>query len=258
MNKRNKLRFTTSDNSFNLTRDASIILNPKLDSEEDHRGVEARDRDSIDLPSETSTQVEPQEPRSLRDSSMSNVFVKAKAYWIYAALVATIVFLVLRPSEYNFLLDEMHRLREENRSIRMLKPMVNLCDIAQGSSVEAHSELYRFGFLGRSMTDPNSLMEPGNSKLAIKSSRGFFEIKFKDVYSVKKVAFYHPVVANPDSAVREFSIRAGNREIELEYQGHEYQEFLVDDIEDNKITIVVKNNHGNPRYTSIYRLFVFA
>lgn len=256
MDKRNKLRFTTSDNTFNLTRDTSIILNPKLNVEEGYRSAKALEQDSMDFPSETSAQ-EREEPSRLRDN-VSGILAKARTYWIYASLVAIIMFLLLRPSEYNFLLDEVHRLREENKSIRLLKPMENICDIAQGATVGAHSELYKFGFLGRSMTDPNSLMEPGASKLAIKSSKGFFEIKFKGTHSIKKIAFYHPASANPSSAIREFSIRGGEREIEFEYQGREYQEFFVDGIEDNKITVIVKSNHGEPRYTSIYRMFVFV
>lgn len=255
MNKRNKLRFTASD-SFNLTRDASIILNPRLDSE-DMRKEETLDHGSAEVSSETSMQTEPPEPQSTKDVLLG-VISRIRAYWIYVSLAGMMAFLVFRPSEYSFLLDEIHRLREENRSIRMLKPMENICDITKGALVGAHSKLYRFGLLDRLATDPNSLMEPGNSLLAIKSPRGFFEIRFKDVHSIKKIGFYHPAFANPSSAIREFSIVVGGKEIDCEYQGYEYQEFLVDDAEDSKITIVVKSNHGEPRYTSVYRMFVFA
>lgn len=255
MDKRNKLRFTASD-SFNLTRDTSIILTPKLNSGDGYRAVGA-DQDSADLPSEASTQAEIQETLSTKDFLLS-VLSKIRVYWIYASLAGIIMFLALRPSEYSFLLDEVHRLREENKSIRLLRPMENVCDISKGTLVHAHSELYGFGFLGRLRTDPNSVIEPGNSRLAMKSSEGSFEIRFRDAHSIKKIAFYHPTSANPHSAIKEFSVVIGGKEIGFEYQGSGYQEFLVDAAVDDRITVVVKSNHGEPRYTSVYRIFAFA
>lgn len=181
-----------------------------------------------------------------------------KSYWLIATLASVIVYLILKPSEYKFLLDEIENLKKENTSLQTISRIENIADISLGTSVISHSDLYSFGFFKIESTDPNSILEPGSSFLSLKEDSGFFEIEFKGSFKIRKIALYHPEKANPKSAIRQFStVIKGNRQ-DFEYCGKGYEEFLLDELETDKIKIEFTSNYGESLYTSIYRVFIFS
>lgn len=180
-----------------------------------------------------------------------------KNYWLYTIFISIIIYLIYKPSEYNFLLEEIQKLREIKK-VDLPKELENIADIFKNASVISHSLLYKYGFMKRTTTDPNSLLEPGNGFLCLdnRDKRLFFELKFTNIFKIKKFAIYHPSNGNPKSAIKNFAIIYNNNELKFQFNG-KYQEYDVD-IECDNLVFVILDNYGESNYTSIYRVSVFA
>ncbi|ELA41789.1 uncharacterized protein VICG_01141 [Vittaforma corneae ATCC 50505] len=269
MNKRQKLRVRTSESStflqrdksgMDYTRDSSIVVPPKISMEP--RASEVKNEDSLDFGSFDDFDVKAEEkPWKLHEMvflSFSNLCYYARRYWTYMIILGFFIFLNMKPSDYQFLLDEIEKLKRENLVLQSIHKVENIADISFGTAVSDHSEIYRYGFFKTTVSDPNSIIEPGLGSLPLVGQSGFFEIKLRLTSTVKKIGVYHPETANPASAFRDFLVVAGGKEFNFTFGGKGYEEFILNDITTNSIRIEYENNHGEPKYTCIYRIFVFA
>lgn len=271
MEKRNRLRFRTPDNTI-TSIDTSFVLPPKLETEEnihkDNKQVMHEEESSTIFQRNNSSISEfhnysydfeddtCSKPQT-RLRSAYNLLKSYKRHLSCLVLCLGVLYFLFRPTEYSFLIDEITKLKEENELLKNLKIETNLCDILQGTSVTSHSELYGYGFLGKITTDPNSILEPGDSRLALRSSKGFVEISFKKPCKIKKISLYHPVTANQKSAIKEFVLCIKDKTHEFEFNCG-YQEYQIEENVSDKVLIQIKSNHGDDRYTSIYRISIFG
>lgn len=181
-------------------------------------------------------------------------------YSIHFVCLGMLLYLCFAPSEYSFLLEEISMLK--NRKVEIIqepkKPEItDLSDLFKGAKAFAKSEMYRFGFLRSNTTDPNSILEPGASCLSLKGSTGMAEIHFQERRNIFKLVIYHPSNANPKSAIKDFKLIVGDKTYELNFNG-EYQEYILDGIEASKVSIHIYSNHGESKYTSIYRISILG
>lgn len=269
MDKRQKLRVRTSESSTFLqrdksgvdyTRDSSIVVPPKISMET--RSSEVKNEDTLGFGSFEDFDVRPEEklPRLHRTVllSLTNAVHYAKKYWIYIAVLFLFLFLNMKPSNYQLLLDEIEKLKRENTALQTVHRVENIADISLGTVVSDHSRIYRYGFFKTTVSDPNSIFEPGLSNLPLAGQSGFFEVRLKLVSPVKKIGIYHPETANPASAFRDFTVVAGGKKLSFTFGGRGYEEFILDDVATNSVRIEYESNHGEAKYTCIYRVFVFA
>lgn len=287
MNKKQILKLKTLDNSIlskrseystdsftkdSFTRDSSILIPPKitLENNEENKSTKPTEisqnteksidhtnkMDDSSVEFDISMDYEPTHKE--RQDYIKQILFIAKKYWINAILLSIIFYLIFKPSEYKFLLDEIENLKKENTNLQTTPKIENIADISLGASVTDHSKLYSFGLFKLESTDPNSILEPGSSLLSLDGDSGFFEIKFKEYFQIKRIALYHPEKANLKSAMREFSILIGGKRYNFEYCGKGYEEFTFDATDADSIKVEFSNNYGEPSYTCIYRVFVFS
>ncbi|KAM0681101.1 hypothetical protein GINT2_000886 [Glugoides intestinalis] len=262
MDKRQRLKVTTPDASsllqrentiVDFTRDSSIVISPKV--------TIPYKTESIDFEPFSSFEVDKNKNANCFISKCNGAFDSlincGRAYWIHTIFIAIIIFLITRPSEYKLLLEELEKLKQERQVVT--HPAMNIAELIYGTKVVDHSELYMFGFLKSTCTDPNAILEPGESHLALLGSEGFFELHFQEISSLKKIAIYHPETRNPKSAIKNFTV-VGNddKSFDFTFCGKGYVEFYLDDVKTDKLKIIFHNNHGEPLYTCVYRIFIFA
>ncbi|KAI4292438.1 hypothetical protein PAPHI01_1712 [Pancytospora philotis] len=265
MNRRNKLQINNADAQLNSLHSDSIILNPRLTEEflkTRPETVFGAADDTVfddgpdDIPdSPVNTKLTMQLPGLFR------LCVKAasvvKSYLLYCALVGTIVYLLHRPSEYDFLLDEIHSLKEQNRRLQSSLEPVNMASVSQGATVTVLSPLYTYGFAGSSRTDPSAILDSTKECLALQGTAGSFRIGLKHTASIKRVGIHHPPTANQSAAVRSFRITLGDAVHSFTFRGSGYQEFVAPGTADS-VKFDVLDNHGEPKYTSVYQVYVLV
>jgi hypothetical protein len=172
--------------------------------------------------------------------------------------VALITFNFRKSSEYQNLINEVSKLKITpfDQIIEVKKE--NIACLSQKSIVTEYSELYSFGFLRNSVTDPNSMLDPNSIPCALKSDSGFFVVQFKPSSKISKIAFYHPPIGKPGSALKDFSILINQKTFDFQFDGKDYQEFTFDEQIVSELKIIYDSNHGEKKYTCIYRIFIFA
>lgn len=250
MNKRNKLRINTPDNSFNAFQTDSIILNPKLSSQP----TEANQYSSETI-GDSGNELSPLE--------MTKNYVTGKvthilwSYSIYIALCLALIYLLLRPSDYSSMINEVQSLLQRQGNLEQVHEPQNVCLIPNGTVISPLSPLYGYGFLSKNVSDPNCIMEPNNECLALAGNTCSFNINMKNKVDIVKIGIYHPPSANPKSAISDFIIIINNKEIEFTFSGKGYEEFPVTGNTDT-IRIDILNNYGCLKYTCIYRIYVYA
>lgn len=288
MNKRNRLKIKSQDNTLTFIKsDSSIIITPtnkeKQTKTENIGDTTSRHTyldeihscfDSLDFEPQMEN-VKPAykkeenndaidfEPQSNNINNQNNWNLKhvistwcIKPYWIYILFASVIIYLISRPSEYSYLLDEIEKLRKIKTEVSPSK-LENIADLFMGTSISSHSALYKFGFFKQKSTDPNSVLESGNEFLCLKNENPqFFNIKFSKSYRIRKIAVYHPPNANPKSSMRRFKVKSSGDEVILEFSVG-YQEYAVE-MEGDSILFEILENNGECLYTSVYRVSVFV
>lgn len=265
MDKRQRLRFNSPDNSFdirtdrsNIGQDSTIIIpkgpdafeaseqmNPNIDISNFESSF--GDDLSISVQNVTYSKADPWK-----------FILKYKNYASYAILTALILYFALQSNDYKFLLEEVEKLRLQTVNITVNTKLDNIACLLEGSRITEHSDLYKFGLLRYQATDKNSILESGMSNLALKSNNGFFDILIKPNSKISKIALYHPEIGNPESAIKDFSLLINNKKFDFQFSGEGYQEFSFETQKTSSLRIEFYNNHGEDRYTCIYRIYVFS
>lgn len=262
MDKRQRLKVTTPDASsliqrentiVDFTRDSSIIIPPKVTIPYKTESIDFGPFSSFEADKNKNVNCFLDKCNRALDSLIDCV----RGYWVHAVFVAIIVFLITRPSEYKFLLEELEKLKQERKVEQ--QPVKNIADLIYGTTVADTSGLYTFGLFKSSSTDPNSVLEPGESRVALQGTSGFFDLHFQEIYSIKKIAIYHPETRNPKSAIKDFTVVSNDdKRFDFTYSGKGYVEFDLDCVKTDSLKIIFHNNHGELLYTCVYRVFVFA
>lgn len=216
-----------------------------------------------------------------RSSSIKNVLISIRAflpYFVFMALYTIIMFFVLRPSNDKpllaVLMDELEKLKNENgellNTIENTRVMVyqNYAKAEMGTKVMVDEDLmYKYGFIGfRKHNDPSVIFNDGNwpgDCLAFNGSRGKFTVVLKNLAYITKIGFYHPNLKNNTSAMREFAVRGYKdsslvKESVFEFVGRGFEEFSVGEFLGDKLEIEILNNHGNKKYTCIYKVVIIG
>lgn len=268
MNKRQRLRINTPNNSLfiptsdhsnaEMTQDSTIIFPKKIETDEISAPFDIAS-DPLHFESSICEDLAaPIQSTSKNENRFRNLFTLNMNYTPYFLLSALIIYFTFKPSEYKFLLEEIEKLRVQSSIPQIKNKIENIACLSEGCHVGVHSELYKYGFLMSSISDKNSILEPGMVNLAMKSDKGFIDIHVKPNSKIVKFALYHPEIANKGSAIKDFSIVINEKTFDFQFQGKGYQEFSIDPQISDSLRIVFYNNHGEPRYTSIYRIFIFA
>ena len=269
MNRKQRLRLNTSDNSFDfkteqsqndIIRDSTIIFPKKTITEEISSFSEIK-TDPLELESsifEEKPKIISINNQSKNERSFKNFFVLNHKTAPYFVIVALIFYIYFKPNDYTFLLEEVEKLRSQSLKPSFINRMENIASLSEGSYIGNHSKLYKFGFLLSSATDKNSILEPGMFQLTLKSNKGFFEINFKSKIKIQKFAIYHPAIANSESAIKDFSLLANDKRFNFQFKGEGYQEFIFEPQTVESLKVEFYSNYGETKYTSIYRIFVFA
>lgn len=268
MNKKQKLRFITSDNSFDLRTDQSnidtvkdsTIIFPKVPVVDEFSTPFESKTDSLHFESSVCEDIStiPIENMSKKEFSFRKLFVFDHRVFPYCVVIVLVVYIMFKPSDYKFLLEEVEKLRVQGNSPILTSKMENIASLSEGTYVGEHSELYKFGFFMTSVTDKNSILEPGMFSLALKSDEGFLEIHFKPKSKIQKFAIYHPEIGNSGSAIKDFSLLINEKKFDFIFNGIGYQEFGFETQIADSLRLEFYSNHGEPRYTSIYRVYIFA
>lgn len=271
MDKRQRLRVKTPESSailpgeiptIDMTQDSSIIYPQKITADAGApRHPEIKDENSLDFTTfdEKSGGDEEVAPELPQTQSYNTFVEKIKKYWAFPVIFLILVFFNMKPSDHQFLIDELEKIKKQNVATHPnIKQVENILSISNGVTISNYSPVYKYGFFKSSMSDPNSIIEPGLDNLPLAGQSGFFEIKLGNRYSVRKIGLYHPETANSKSAIKDFSVIVNEKVLDYTFSGKGYQEFAVDGIETDTIRIEYINNHGESKYTCIYRVFVFA
>jgi hypothetical protein len=245
MDEKNQTVVRRSNASFDLTDSGSFVMNPRISS-----------NTSVNNHSEYRTKNKNQRTGKLNSLS----FLK----WMYPYFITSILtalgitmFSYIFKSEDPFdIISEIELLREQNKTLRKELSSRNLCAISEGTMVVPESPLYKHGFMKSRISNPDALMTDSNECSSFEGQNASFSIVFKRAISLARLGIYHPPDGNLSSPIKEFSVQTEESGWEFVYQGHGYQEFPLSGKSD-KIRIIVKGNHGEERYTSIYRVFVF-
>ena len=278
MDKRQKLRFNTPNNSFDFRTDKlnievepdSTIIIPKLptfyeiseqiNSNTDPLNFESSMGPDIDVFSNEKIENSEKTCEKGLETVEKNILFweKYKHFGIYLIFTLSLLYFSSKPNDYENLLNEVKILRIKSFGNTPIIKMENVACLSRECLVKDHSDLYRYGFLMSSVTDPNSILESGMNCLALKSSSGFFIVKVKAGSKIGKIAFYHPEIANPSSPLKDFSVLINEKIFNFQFTGIGYQEFVFEAQEASEVKILFNSNHGENRYTSIYRIFVFS
>lgn len=269
MDRRQKLRVQTPETSAvaaadrtgaDLTRDSSILFAPKITaSTSSFRESESADMASLDFMPYEGEEAHVEEKEEAPPAPVSSKLCSfIKSNWLSVILLSAFILVCLRPSGYQFLLEELDKVKKENSTLQVVHKVENIAEIASGALVSAHSKIYKHGFFKSGISDPNSILEPGLDNLPLAGQTGFLEITLRFPHSIKKIALYHPETANPASAVKDFRVFAGEKDFTFSYTGKGYEEFPLEDTTAGSIRIEYTSNHGETKYTCIYRLFIFA
>lgn len=239
MDKRNRLKINTPETSFNLTTDNSIIVQPRITPDYFDRDIEySAEQKKVFKPS-------------------SKIYEILRNNLILIGLSILVLYLAFKPSDYSELLEEIYILRQENKSIKSKKVFENICLISNGVTVTPLSPVYKYGFLKRSFSDPLAMLDSSSECFSMEGNKGKFQITFKDKKHIQKIGIYHPSNANNKSCVKEFSVLVNGVNYHFNFNGIGFQEFFISD-SDDKITVEILSNYGEPKYTSIYRFYVFG
>lgn len=273
MDKKQRLRVRTPESSaiatkdhssVSFTRDSSILVPHKITMEESsEKHARAKD-DSIEFDqSDNLFSHLPEINQQISGTDLLFYLQKtamyARKYWACILVASLFAFILFKPqsTDYQFLLDEIEKLKKENVSLQVIKKVENAAEISCGTTVPEHSEIYRYGFFKSIVSDPDAILEPGMSCLPLVGQSGFFEVKLKFAAVVSKIGLYHPEVANPRSSIRNFTIIADGKRFEFVFKGSGYEEFSLEDVITDRIRVEYSNNYGETKYTCIYRIFVF-
>jgi hypothetical protein len=272
MDKKQKLRLRTPESSsfvpretgtVDFTRDSSIIIPSKITMEassEQHTQMHVNNDDSLDFLQYEDFKDKKENEVDWKGIACTNIKTSisyAKKYWIYV-LVLILTYFNMKPTDYQLFIDEIEKLKKENIALQAIQKVENIADISFGTSVSDCSEMYKYGFFRSSKSDPNSIIEAGNCCLALSGQAGFFEIKLKFKNHVNKIGLYHPEVGNFESSIKDFTVITNDKELHFSYGGKGYEEFLLENVFTDIIKIKYSSNHGEGKYTCIYRIFIFA
>ena len=193
-------------------------------------------------------------PRKILGTTLSIL----RGYWGYVLLSGIIAYLLLRPSEYNYLIEEIQHLKKkapaEEPAPRSLK---NFCTLYEGTKVVPVTALYKFGILRWRTTDPNALIDDSRECLALAGQAGVVRLEFPAPVRVCKVGIYHPATANPNSAPKCFAVEADGASARFTFENIGYSEFDFPAVT-RHIKLVISSNHGEPKYTALYRFYVLG
>lgn len=255
MNKRNKLKVFSPESSFTTFPSDSIILNPKITETNNFEKEEKKLFGKI-----SPVYV----AKVLKFIKSFFIFLKGNSTSVILFIgFGFIIFIIYQNSKLDsedlqMLLRENLILTEENKKLKQNKILItNICLVEHITEIKTVSKLYKYGFLRRLESDPNSVMGDNNECLSFKGNSGVFEIKLKQKEELKKMAIYHPISGNSKSAMNKFEVICGNIKFCYEYNGNGYQEFELNGFCDC-IRINVITNHGEKKYTSIYRVYLFV
>lgn len=262
MEKGQKLRVKTPESSTILpksfaavefTRDSSILIPPKITNEPNETNEEI----SVDFsneytPIKLESTIKNEKKRMIKEKGIDFI----KKYGIYSILILIIIFLWFKPADYEFLIEEIESLK--NIKTIPKKSLENIADITYGASVSKHSEIYKYGFFKSIKSDPNSIFETGLTNFSLEKNNGFIEIKFKLKFKISKIGIYHPEIANFKSSIENFSILMKDKKYNFKYSGNGYEEFSFEELETDLLRIEWSSNHGESKYTCIYRIFVYS
>lgn len=238
MDKRNRLKINTPETTFNFATEDSMMVPQKISE--------------IEFPEEDQAQ-----PEIFKMYKLEKICEFLKTHFIEAILVLIILFLISKPSGYADLLEEISNLRRDNLLLKQKRVFRNICKVSDGVEVSVPSPLYRYGFLRRMATNPSAILDSSSDCLSIEGSRGEIVIDLKFKRNINKIGIYHPKHGSPRSAINEFVVETDQKRFNFKYDGTGFQDFEMNDISE-KIRLVIKNNHGETKYTSLYRFFIFA
>ncbi|KAI5180468.1 hypothetical protein NEOKW01_0772 [Nematocida sp. AWRm80] len=99
---------------------------------------------------------------------------------------------------------------------------------------------------------------------SFEGSKGQIGIRFNDERTIKSIGIFHPELPHRESAIHQFSVYCivMEREVlvgEYEYKLNEYplQKYPITPIVCSGIVLKVHSNHGNKRFTCIYKIYAF-
>ncbi|KAI5148374.1 hypothetical protein ENBRE01_0280 [Enteropsectra breve] len=270
MDEKHKINVNSPDTTFHLTQNDSMMLNPKIAIEDEDviNRLKGKTRERFSntydfLENRTTIDAGNKAKSDLKNSlkAFNRVF---KPYLLYGVLCGIIVWLVMKPSGYSELIDEISILKREKNILENTKLSRNVLKATEGARVSVdEGQLYRYGLFRQYTSKVTNIMESTSKCLALSGTQGDINIELEKPVVNGRIAIYHPVDGNEKSALREFVVFSAEditgkaKEYSFEYQGKGYQEFKIGSMPES-LRIKIKNNHGEEKYTAIYRIMIFS
>ena len=177
--------------------------------------------------------------------------------FLVVGFLSSFFYFIFKPSEYSSLIDEIVKLREEKERVEIKPTIKNLADFAEGATLLSCSPLWKYGFFKQLTTCPESIFDPGKDCLSLQGNRGHLKIGLKGTARIVRFGLYHPSFANPASGIKQARLTIGEKIVNIEFMACGYEEYEINALGDS-IEIEVISNHGEVRYTSIYRVYLYG
>ncbi|KAF9762368.1 Sperm-associated antigen 4 protein [Nosema granulosis] len=198
-----------------------------------------------------------------------------KKYAIYAHIIIPYLLVLYmyfnsKETTVSKLIEEINSLKSQRvMETRTKKRLYNVARIEFGTTVSIEEGLYKYGLYGlRTYNDPNIILNdnfsPGDC-LAINKDSGSIKILFKCNLLISKIGIFHPETNKRESSIREFEIIDSSKPTGTllgrfvydptkdKYQYFDFKTTLTD-----QIKIKILSNNGNPKYTTLYKIFVYG
>lgn len=172
----------------------------------------------------------------------------------------------------NFLIlkDQHEKLKSSfNKFSEQAKRETDILKINKTSVINHNTVPYKYGLLFKRTTGSilNILTENFELFYAIQGSSAEFTLQFNKKYKIKKFGIFYPKKDKVSSAMKDFKLIYGvqnseqeTKELKFMYSTPgKYQQFDLDiPSKIDKLLVIILNNHGNQKFTCIYKMYIFA
>lgn len=181
------------------------------------------------------------------------------------------IFFCKMKNNCNVLEGEITKLRKIIRNRDLTKDTLNNyvshesgCKIDYANT----SKCYKYGLFNRKYSnDPSVILGPSLLKghcFAFPSNSGSVSFEFDLPIFVSQIGILHPFTENRKSAIKKFTIIGINEDIEEVgsflycLDGDFLQRYDINKGPYKRIKINIENNHGNKKYTCIYKIYIYG
>lgn len=233
---------------------------------------------------------ETEENKSYLNKSLNRVkkieYIKImKNYILYIVLIAVIIIQYKKNDsiELETLKNHIDQIVIENNELlnkfekintslnKTQKQILDYADIRNGAYInyKKTSKPYKYGFFNlKTGNDPSYVLIDNLNKgecFAFSGDKGNITIMFDKPIKIKEIVIIHPMTDNRKSAIKDFELIGLNNDEtnlgEFTYHLNEkiMQKFIIENEDKfNGLNINILNNHGNKKYTAVYKIYVFG